>query len=100
MAPLVVTGNTETDQTTLIPFVATKAAKEPESVTVAVKVNLFEGEIDGEEKSPSLSVSGTPQKNANRKKLRGIDGQAVDSNPNITVNSGSATPLEGDRQDQ
>ena len=42
----------------------------------------------------------TPQKSANRKKLRGRDGQAVDSNKSSANDLGSATPLEGDRREQ
>lgn len=51
--------------------------------------------------SNSSDLLSTPQKNANKKKLRGIDGVAVvDRAMEITEDDTSAAPLEGDRREQ
>lgn len=96
--PEVTTENDDHHNMAMVPFAGNKADNNPETVTNAEKINLFEGEVDGEDKNPTLT--GTPQKNTNRKKLRGRDGQAVDSNKSSANDLGSATPLEGDRREQ
>lgn len=51
--------------------------------------------------SNSSDLLSTPQKNANKKKLRGIDGVAVDERAmEITEDDTSAASLVGDRQEQ
>ena len=62
------------------------------SATVANMVELF----GGNEKDPAA----TPQKNAHKKKLKGVDGEAVESGTSTEVTAGSATPLEGDHRKQ
>lgn len=94
----VIAGDKPDPRTALVPFVRSQVDKSLESATVAEKVNMFEGEMDEDALNPMHS--GTPQKNANREKLRGIDGQAVDSNTSIPHELGSATPFEGDRREQ
>lgn len=49
-----------------------------------------------EEELPNNNITGTPQKNVNKKKLKGGDGMAVDS----TTASGSAASMAEDRRGQ
>lgn len=93
------TSNAVSDpKTALVPFAGSKSPKSPESATVVEKVNMFEGDMEEDERNTTLVD--TPQKNANRKRLKGREGQAVNSNQNLTNETGSATPLEGDRREQ
>lgn len=84
--------------TSLIPFVGSEKEKSLECATVAEKVNMFEGEEGSEDNNQNLS--NTPQKNANKKKLRGVDEGAVEGNVENANIMGSAAPLEGDRWEQ
>lgn len=75
-----------------MPLLTNQSFIEPE------KVNLFEGERDLVVQSPD--IVNTPQKNANKKKLRGDDGDLGNGNHGNKNDTGSAAPCEGDCWEQ
>ena len=63
------------------------------TTNVAEMVDQFEGEtLPG----ITLEVASTPQKNANRKKYKGVDGEAIDSSEGQQTNEISTSSREGD----